>query len=186
MGIFGKTAAQDDAVNADITSIKGPEDRDKTGPLPVVNDLVAMGARLLAERDRVLEGDNGCCVVVCSTDAVQGWSVEQAIDETARRFANSLRAYDSVFLHGRDKILVCLPFVKREDTTSVMERLRDLANRMPVDLPGGTSGHITISVGGIMMDKSMDVQQTINRADKAMEQGRISGNRTCMWTSDML
>ncbi len=183
MSIF-KTPATPD--RASITAVKGPEDRDKTGPLPIVNDLAAMVGRLSAERDRVVAGNNSCCVVVCAPDGVQGWSIEQAIDEVAERFANSLRAYDSIFLHGRDKILVCLPFVNAADAPNVMQRLRDLASRMPVTLPGGTSGHIMVSVGGVMMDRAADVQTIINRADKAMEQGRILGKRICMWSPELL
>jgi len=166
--------------------VRGPEDRERTGPLPIVDDMVIMVGRLTAERDRVTAGNNSCCVVVCATDPIQGWSVEQAVGETARRFADSLRAYDSIFLFGRDKILVCLPFVTAADAPSVMQRLRDLANRMPVTLPGGVSGHVTVSVGGVMMDRAAGVQQIINRADKAMEQARISGIRATLWSADML
>jgi hypothetical protein len=35
-----------------------------------------------------------------------------------------------------------------------------------------------------LMDGS-SVQELINRADKAMEAGRISGNRTCIWSADL-
>lgn len=180
MSLFAKSAESENA------RIKAIDDREKSGPLPIVNDLVVLAARLSAERGRVIDDGSDCCVMVCSPDPVQGWSVEQALGEVAKRFAENLRAYDSIFLHGRDKILVCLPFVKHDDTTSVMERLRDLANRMPVTLPGGTSGHITISVGGVMMDRVTEVQKIMNRADQAMEQGRLSGIRTCMWSLEML
>ncbi len=35
-----------------------------------------------------------------------------------------------------------------------------------------------------MLD-SAPVQELINRADKAMEAGRLSGNRTCIWSPDL-
>lgn len=174
------------AMSVAATEIKGPEGRDKTGPLPIVNDLTAMAARLSAERDRMVESNGSCLVAVCTADPIQGWTAEQSIAETAGRFANSLRAYDSIFLCGGAKILVCLPFVKPEDTMSVMERLRDLASRMPVNLPDGVTGHVLISVGGVMMDRSADVPEMIERADKAMELGLLSGNRACMWSPEML
>lgn len=174
------------AVSVAATELKGPRDRDKTGPLPIVNNLVAMAARLAAERDRVVKENNSCFVAVCTADPMQGWTSQQAIAETARRFADSLRAYDSIFVCGSDKILVCLPFVKQEDTASVMERLRDLASRMPVDLPDGVTGHVLVSVGGVMIDRSINVPQLIERADKAMELGLLSGKRACLWSSEML
>ena len=174
------------AMSAAAAEIKGPNDRDKTGPLPIVNDLVVMAARLSTERDRMVKDNSSCFLAVCTADPMQGWTRQQSIAETARRFADSLRAYDSIFVCGVDKILVCLPFVKYEDTASVMERLRDLASRMPVDLPDGVTGHVKVSVGGVMMDSSLDVPRMIERADKAMELGLLSGNRACMWSPDML
>ena len=174
------------AVSVAATQLKGPKDRAKTGPLPIVNNLVAMAARLAAERDRVVKDNSSCFVAVCTADPLQGWTSQQSIAETARRFADSLRVYDSIFVCGSDKILVCLPFVEHDDTKSVMERLRDLASRMPVDLPEGVTGHVMVSVGGVMIDRSISVPQIIERADKAMELGLLSGNRACMWSPDML
>lgn len=166
--------------------VRNEDDRDRPGALPVLRDPVVMATRLSAERARVAEGRNSCCLVVCSPHTVQGWSTEQTVAETATRFANSLRGYDSIFRHGKDMLVVCLPFVKIGDAHSVMERLRDLAGRMPVDLPDGTSGHITVLLGGTMMDRFTDVGGTIDRAARAMEQGRLSGDRICLWTPDIL
>lgn len=192
MSIFAKKGiapagpSANPAASPPDTGLKGEADREKTGPLPIGSDPAALAVRLAAERDRAIDGNSSCCVMICSPERMQGWTTAEATAETARRFANSLRAYDSIFFYGEDRVLVCLPFVKVGDAPSVMERLRDLAHRMPVDLPGGTSGHVTISVGGSMMDRPTPVQETIDRAEKAMEQGRLSGNRTCMWTPDML
>jgi len=183
MSIFRKSASFD---KADITQVKGQDDREKSGPLQIGNDSKAMAERLSAERERVVSGGNSCCVAVCMPDPMQGMSVEQAVAETARRFANSLRAYDSIFLRPGNRILVCAPFVKSGDAPGLMERLRDLASRMPVTLSDGTSGHVMVSVGGVMMDRSANVEETIRRADKAMEQGKLSGNRMCLWSPDLL
>ncbi len=183
MNIFAKKIT---AARSPETVVKDQSDRERTGPLPIGTDPAAMAVRLTAERDRMIGGTSNCCVMICTPDRMQGMTVSEMLAETANRFANSLRAYDSIFMYGEDRVLVCLPFVRVGDTPSVMARLRDLAHRMPVNLPGDTSGHMTIAVGGAMMDRATPVQTTIDRADKAMEQGRLSGNRTCMWTPDML
>lgn len=183
MSIFRKSASFD---RADITQVKGQDDREKSGPLPIGNDSASMAKRLWAERERVVSGASTCCVAVCTPDPMQGMSAEAAAAETAKRFASSLRAYDSIFMRPGNRILVCAPFVKPGDAPSVLERLRDLASRMPVALSDGTSGHVMVSVGGVMMDRSADVEETIRRADKAMEQGKLSGNRMCLWSPDLL
>lgn len=183
MSFFRKPAARD---SQDIATVKGLEDRDRAGPLPIGDDADIMARRLAAERQRALSGGSGCCVAVCLPDPMQGLTAGEAAGETATRFANSLRAYDAIFRYGENRILACMPFVKAADAPNVMARLRDLASRMPVTLPDGTSGHIMVSVGSAMMERSADVQETIRRAEKAMEQGRLSGNRICLWTPDML
>lgn len=188
MSIFAKKAVSPARASASEpdTGVKDESDREKTGPLPIGKDPAGMAVRLTAERDRMIDGASNCCVMICAPERMQGLTKAEVITETASRFANSLRAYDSIFFYGEDMVLVCVPFVKSGDAPSVMERLRDLAHRMPVALSDGTSGHITISVGGAMMDQATDVLDTIDRADKAMAQGRLSGNRSCMWTPDLL
>lgn len=188
MSIFAKkpVARAVSQAPAPETGLRDESDREKTGPLPIGRDPAAMAVRLRAERDRMIDGDSNCCVMICEPERMQGLTKAEMLSETANRFANSLRAYDSIFHYGDDRVLVCVPFVTAGDAPSVMQRLRDLAHRMPVNLPDGTSGHITISVGGAMMDRATDVLDTIARADKAMDQGRLSGNRTCMWTTDMM
>lgn len=183
MSIFRRAAQPGKATGGEVRDLN---DRDRPGPLPVLRDPVVMATRLSAERARVVEARNSCCLVVCRPNPVQGWTTEQTVAETATRFANSLRGYDSIFRHGSDTLVVCLPFVRVGDARSVMERLRDLAGRMPVDLPNGTSGHITVWLGGTMMDRFTDVRGTIDRAARAMEQGRLSGERICLWTPDIL
>jgi hypothetical protein len=167
------------------TVARGEPGRKRAGRLPIGRDPAAMAVRLRADRDRMIDGDSNCCVMICAPERMRGLTMEEVLAKTANRFANSLRAHDSIFHYGEDRVLVCVPFVKAADAPGVMQRLRDLAGRKPVDLRNGTSGHITIAVGGAMMDRETDVLDTIARADKAMEQGRLSGNRTCLWTPDL-
>lgn len=183
MSLFRKHASSSKAPAAQV---RDQDDRDRPGPLPVLRDPVVMATRLSAERARVAEGRNSCCLVVCRPNPVPGWTTEQTVAETATRFANSLRGYDSIFRHGGEMLVICLPFVKIGDARSVMQRLRDVAGRMPVGLPDGTSGHITVLLGGTMMDRYTDVRATIDRAARAMEQGGLSGDRICLWTPDIL
>lgn len=188
MSIFAKKGGSParPSPNPAESGLKSEADRERVGPLPIGRDPAAMAVRLTAERDRMMGVGSNCCVMICLPERMQGWTRAESAAETAKRFADSLRAYDSIFHYGEDRVLVCVPFVKPADAPNVMERLRDLAHRMPVNLPGGTSGHVTISVGGMMMDRATPVQETIDRAEKAMDQGRLAGNRACMWSSDML
>ncbi len=183
MSIFGKVATRDKVATG--TQVVRIEDRDRKGPLPVVRDLVVMVARLSSERERVIAGQNGCCIVLCTPDQIPGFTMEQSVQTIAERFAGSLRGYDSIFRYGRNKILICLPFVAPREAESVMGRLREIAIGVPIHMPGQRFVTARVSLGGAMMS-TIDVQDTINRADRALEQGRMVGGSTvCMWTPDM-
>lgn len=193
MGIFGTPRTQDGASTsikqgADAVAPAGfefGERKDMDGPLPVGDNLVEMVQWLESARNKVAEGNVSCCVAVCAPNPIEGAALELTVGEIAERFAVSLRSYDKIFLHGRAKLLIALPHVKPEDATSVMQRLHDIVERMPFKMPGnGLDLSVTVSLGAALMDGS-PVQELINRADKAMEVGRISGDRNCIWSPDL-
>lgn len=54
-------------------------------------------------------------------------------------------------------------------------------------MPNGTMTLTTISVGGVMMNPATQTQETIDRADRAMELARNSGgNKIAIWSPDMI
>ena len=189
MGIFGTprtgvSAGESSGASAPAGFEFG-ERKDLNGPLPIVDNIVEMVQWLESARGKVADGDASCCVAVCAPNPIDGAALELAVGEIAERFAVSLRSYDKIFVHGRGKLLMALPHVKPEDATSVMQRLHDIVERMPFKMPGsGLDLSITVSLGAALMDGS-PVQELINRADKAMEVGRICGNRNCIWSPDL-
>ncbi|MBE9551884.1 MAG: diguanylate cyclase [Proteobacteria bacterium] len=155
------------------------------GPLPVADNIVEMVQWLENARKKVAEGSAQCCVVVCAPNPIEGAALELTVGEIADRFACSLRSYDKIYRHGREKLLIALPHVNTDDAPSVLQRLHDIVERMPFKMPGnGLDLSVTVSLGGAMMDGS-PVQELINRADKAMEAGRNSGNRNCIWSPEL-
>jgi hypothetical protein len=165
----------------------GPDNRkDDPAPLPVNEDLLVMATRLSAEQARVAAGSNSCCIAVCAPDSSSGRFVEHSVAEIADRFSRCLRSYDSVHHFGRDRIVICLPHLKSADAAGLLLRLREQVTRFPFFLPNGSSALITATLGGVMMDASTPVHETINRADRAKDMSRLSGeNRVLMWSPDM-
>lgn len=161
------------------------ERKEMNGPLPIVDNIVEMVQWLDNARKKVMETPASCCVAVCQPNPIDGAALELTVGEIADRFAISLRSYDRIFRHGREKLLIALPHVSSEDAPNVLQRLHDIVERMPFKMPGnGLDLSVTVSLGGAMMDGAA-VQELINRADKAMEAGRLSGNRNCIWSSDL-
>jgi hypothetical protein len=195
MGIFGTPRIQaanpaaipETANSADETAggFEFGERKEMDGPLPVVDNIVEMVQWLDKARQKVMEAPATCCVAVCQPNPIEGAALELTVGEIADRFAISLRSHDRIFRHGREKLLIALPHVDPADAPNVLQRLHDIVERMPFKMPGnGLDLSVTVSLGGAMMDGS-PVQESINRADKAMEAGRISGNRNCIWSSDL-
>lgn len=189
MGIFGTPRTQIGASgSADANAPAGfefGERKEMDGPLPVADNIVEMVQWLENARNKVAEGSAQCCVVVCAPNPIEGAALELTVGEIADRFACSLRSYDKIYRHGREKLLIALPHVITDDAPSVLQRLHDIVERMPFKMPGnGLDLSVTVSLGGAMMDGS-PVQELINRADKAMEAGRISGNRNCIWSPEL-
>ncbi len=189
MGIFGTPRTQVDAdgsTGADAPAgFEFGERKEMAGPLPVVDNIVEMVQWLESARNKVAEGNSFCCVAVCAPNPIDGAALELTVGEIADRFAVSLRSYDKIFRHGREKLLIGLPHVKPEEATAVLQRLHDIVVRMPFKMPGnGLDLAVTVSLGASLMDGS-SVQELINRAEKAMEAGRIAGNRNCIWSPDL-
>jgi hypothetical protein len=189
MGIFGTPRTQAGAIGS--TGASAPagfefgERKETDGPLPIVDNIVEMVQWLENARNKVAESDADCCVAVCAPNPIEGAALQLAVGEIADRFAASLRSYDKIFRHGRENLLIALPHVKPEEATTVLQRLHDIVERMPFKMPGnGLDLSVTVSLGGALMDNS-PVQEIINRADKAMEAGRLSGNRNCVWSPDL-
>lgn len=189
MGIFGTPRTQS---GASVSTAKNApagfefgERREMSGPLPIIDNIVEMVQWLENARIKITESNADCCIAVCAPNPIEGAALELSVAEIAERFAASLRSYDKIFRHGREKLVIALPHVKPEEATTVLQRLRDIVERMPFKMPGnGLDLSITVSLGAALMDGS-PVQELINRADKAMEAGRISGNRNCIWSPDL-
>jgi hypothetical protein len=189
MGIFGtprtRVGADAGASGNSAPAFEFGERREMDGPLPIIDNIVEMVQWLENARIKVAEGKADCCIAVCAPNPIEGAALELTVGEIADRFAISLRSHDKIFRHGREKLLIGLPHVKPDDAATVLQRLHDIVERMPFKMPGnGLDLSITVSLGGAPMDGS-PVQELINRADKAMEAGRISGNRTCIWSADL-
>ncbi|MDH3229409.1 MAG: diguanylate cyclase [Alphaproteobacteria bacterium] len=183
MGLFGNPKSP--AGGTEAAGFEFGERKEMSGPLPVVDNLVETVQWLENARNTVARGGASCCLVVCAPNPIDGIAMELTVGEIANRFAHSLRSYDAIFRHGREKLLVALPHVKPSDAPAVLQRLNAIVARLPFKMPNQSVDiSVTVSLGGVMMD-SNPAQELINRADKAMDAARISGNHTCMWTADL-
>ena len=97
-----------------------------------------------------------------------------------------LRPYDKLFRYGGEEFLICLADTDLETGRVIMDRLRDELASLPQN--GNEKGpfNVTVSFGLSALDPNLSVEQSIDRADKALYAAKTKG-RNCIvsWDASM-
>src|SRR5579875_580744 len=100
----------------------------------------------------------------------------------ARHVMSRLRPYDKFFRYGGEEFLIVLSDATIEAARDIVERLRIELAAIAHD--GNSPGrfHVTVSFGLTVLDPDVFVEESIDRADKALYLAKSSGrNRTIVW-----
>jgi diguanylate cyclase len=94
-----------------------------------------------------------------------------------------LRPYDKVFRYGGDEFLLLLPGTELADAEHLIERIRQGFGKVPfVVSADGHPIHATASFGLAPLDPELIVEESIDRADKAVLLAKATGrDRACSW-----
>jgi diguanylate cyclase (GGDEF)-like protein len=105
---------------------------------------------------------------------------DKVLSAIARYAMDNLRPYDKVFRYGGEEFLLCLPDSDTAGGREVVERLREGIARLEHRNAG--TFHVTVSLGLATLDPELPVEQSIDRADKALYAAKRAGrNRTMIW-----
>jgi diguanylate cyclase len=109
---------------------------------------------------------------------------DQVLTEIARHVATHLRAYDSVFRYGGEEFLICMPGTDLQTGHAIVDRLREGIASLVHEANGKPAFHVTVSFGIAVLAPDASVEQSIERADKALYSAKASGrNRAVIWES---
>jgi len=99
----------------------------------------------------------------------------------AARLDNSIRAFDHIFRHGGEEILLLLPRVTRSDADKMVERLRRAVADEPILLPSGASITVTVSIGYSLIGTDMPatIDEALQTVDEALYQSKDAGRNRC-------
>jgi diguanylate cyclase (GGDEF)-like protein len=108
---------------------------------------------------------------------------DQVLAEVVRQVTEHLRPYDKVFRYGGDEFLISLPGADLEVGLKVIGHIREqIAEATTVASPGGPPITTTASFGLALLEPDISVEESIDRADKALLVAKAAGrNRVCSW-----
>lgn len=158
-------------------------------PLTGLHNRQAMGRDLERERARALRLGRPSCLALADLDHFKAVNDthghaagDQVLMATAECLLGALRPYDTVYRHGGEEFLICLPDVSAPVAAGIIERLLRAVRSRSVALPGGGALSVTCSFGVAEMEPDATVKQTIERADQALYEAKRSGrDRICLW-----
>jgi diguanylate cyclase len=103
----------------------------------------------------------------------------------SRYVVANLRPYDKVFRYGGEEFLICLPGDLQAGHDTI-DRIREGLGSLQHEAAGGQAFHVTASFGLALLDPDIPVEQSINRADKALYAAKTRGrNRTITWDAEI-
>lgn len=131
-----------------------------------------------------------CCVVFMDMDHLKeindthGHAVgDQVLAGVVQQLTEHLRPYDKVFRYGGDEFLISLPGADLEAGEKVIGHIRErIAAATVVTSPDGHAISTTASFGLALLEPDISVEESIDRADKALLVAKAAGrNRVCSW-----
>lgn len=143
--------------------------------------------RLANTHARLLRTDHRVGVIFLDLDHFKTVNDElghRAGDEVLQRVAEimvgGVRPGDTVGRLGGDEFVVLAEHDDEGELLDIAERLRDAID-LPCPLPGGTTHHITASIGiASRLARSTTPDELLQLADQAMYRAKRAGRRRCM------
>jgi len=162
-------------------------------PLTGTPSRLGMLTRLREEQQLVKRAVHACVVAMMDLDHFKavndrfGHAVgDSVLTAFARYIATHLRPYDKVFRYGGEEFLLCLPDTSQEEGHDILDRLRDELGSLPHEVDGEQRLHVTVSLGMTQLDPNLSVEDTVDRADRALYAAKGRGrNVVVMWDASM-
>jgi diguanylate cyclase len=153
-----------------------------------------LAARLLPDlrewRELANRDIQSCCIAFMDVDHlktlndVHGHTVgDQVLARMIEHLAGHLRPYDKVYRYGGDEFVVSLPATDLAHAERLIERIRASLAQVPLVVAAdGSPIHATASFGIALLAPDISVEESIDRADRALLLAKTLGrNRAISW-----
>ena len=99
---------------------------------------------------------------------------DAVLKAVARGLGASLRVYDGVGRYGGEEFLLVIPGCDLDITVRRANQIRESVGQMQIPTSAGTMS-VTVSMGAVVAEPSVDLEETIRRADAALYQAKHNG-----------
>lgn len=158
-------------------------------PLTGVANRIGMLAKLREQQELARRNVQSCSLAMMDIDRFKevndtyGHPVGDRVLASLMRFALAgVRPYDRIFRYGGEEFLFCAPATDLKAAYELVERLR--LGMAGIAMDGGARGsfRVTVSFGLALLDPDVPVEESIERADRALYAAKAAGrNRTVVW-----
>ncbi|HOO90849.1 MAG TPA: diguanylate cyclase, partial [Syntrophales bacterium] len=153
---------------------------------------IGMLTRLRELQDFVKRNVQSSCIVMMDLDhfkLINDDHGHQAGDQVlifvARHIMEHIRPYDKLFRYGGEEFLISMPHTDLKTGFTMIERLREEIAAHSIYY-NHREMHITISFGLTLLDPDVTVEQSIERADRALYAAKAAGrNCTQIWNPSL-
>lgn len=162
-------------------------------PLTGTPSRVSMLSRL-RELQEFVRRDQACTIAMMDLDDFKsvndkyGHPVgDKVLIGCAHYLMAHLRPYDRVFRYGGEEFLICLSDTDLPTGHDIIDRMREELAALRFPANGSGTFQVTVSFGVAPLDGSVSVEQSIDRADKALYFAKAAGkNRVVAWDKTMV
>ncbi|MBI3432541.1 MAG: diguanylate cyclase [Hydrogenophilales bacterium] len=162
-------------------------------PLTGASSRAYMLPKLREQQELIKRGVHRCCLAMMDLDHFKvindthgHIAGDLVLATTVRYIIEHLRPYDQIYRFGGEEFLICMLNTNLNAGQEMMERLREGIAELPIDIGNGKPILITASFGLSSLESGISVEESIDRADKAMYAAKAAGrNRVCLWGSPM-
>lgn len=101
----------------------------------------------------------------------------------AQTLASNVRPFDFVGRWGGEEFIIVVVNVDQTGLNAVAEKLRSLVERSRLDV-GGAEIQVTISVGSVLANPTIPIDELVERADQLLYQSKNFGRNRITGATD--
>lgn len=162
-------------------------------PLTGANSRIGMLTKLREQQELVKRHVQSCCIAMMDLDHFKAVNDtyghvagDRVLAASAHYLIEHLRPYDKVFRYGGEEFVICMQSAGLKIGYDLIERLRKGIAASAINYDGKDPIRMTASFGVTLLDPDVTVEQSVDRADKAMYAAKLAG-RNCarIWDASM-